>query len=98
MSSKRYLRGRAWDAERRALSLENQLSETRARYETALRQLATHHGFRDAYVRTYTDWDGRTREFFDTDALIADLETIDKATSADEARKRLGIAKESTNG
>lgn len=98
MSSKRELRGRAWDAERRALSAENQLSDTRARYENALVQVATHHGFRDAYVRTYTDWHGRMRESFDTDALIADLETIDKATAADEARKRLGIAKESTDG
>lgn len=95
MSSRRDLRGRAWDAERRALSLETQLSDTRARYENALAQVATHHGFRDAYVRTYTDyWGGYTREFFDTDALIADLDTIDKATAADEARKRLGIKEE----
>lgn len=98
MSSKRELRERAWDEERPALSLENQLSDTRARYENALVQLATHLGFRDAYVRTYTDWSTYKLGFFDVDALIADLDAIDKATSADEARKRLGIAKEGTNG
>lgn len=107
MTSKRYLERRL--AEKHD-SLVKAHEEARAHKREAeelrwaLEQVAHHYGFHEAYVREehylveplMSGYPGATgiRDAFSTATLISDLETIDNAAAADEARARLGITKE----
>lgn len=94
----------ARDFRRDALEGERKAQERARRLETALERVAKHYGFHDAYVREKlreiqgAGWELRPAIIhvneFSADDLIADLDTIDQARSADEARARLGIKEE----
>lgn len=72
------------------------------RYRGALVRVAKHFGFYDQYTAEEKVWVqsslvGGHYEIqigFSVDDLIADLDAIDQARSADEARARLGIKEE----
>jgi len=109
MTSKRELEKRVrakHDSMVRSFEKENAERNRADRLERALKRVAKHYGFHDAYVREeriiverhlgYPPEHQTTgyRNVFSVDALIADLDAIDQERSADEARKRLGITKE----
>lgn len=109
MTSKRELEAKlqvARDFRRDALEGERKAQERARSLTDALVRVAKHFGFYDAYVREerflVERHDGCPpehqptgyRNVFSPDELIADLDTIDQARSADEARARLGIKEE----
>lgn len=106
MTSKRELERELSWKRRRVSSLEEDREIARdenRRLRSGLERIAKLYGFYDAYVREeryLIDHDTPeraavcVRNVFSTGALIDDLDTIDQATSADEARKRLGIKEE----
>ncbi|GGO59081.1 hypothetical protein GCM10010910_01170 [Microbacterium nanhaiense] len=91
---------------RRAVDAKNRADAAAHAMKSALVRVAKHFGFYDAYVREerylverhdgYPPENQPTgyRNVFSPDALIADLDAIDQARSADEARARLGIKEE----
>jgi len=109
MTSKRELETELMLERRSTEALEKDCQEAHAknrRLTEALERVAKHYGFHDAYVRE--EWylidpgcdvareyaTTGYRNVFSPDALIADLDAIDQARSADEARARLGIKEE----